>query len=123
MQDGSCNTARKGCRRLAVEFLRRTVKIPPGTGRRRIPDGADFAGQVIRAHVALNGFKLDFANADHHINVIEVDADLGAEGHSTIEDRTVNFTVECHYADKNFDDSYSGYIDVLVIAETTYTGP
>lgn len=108
---------------MAVEFIRRTVSIEPGTGRRRIEDGADFAGEVIRAHVALNGFKLDFANTDHEINVIEVDADLGARDRPTIDGHTVNFTVECQYADKNFDDPYSGYIDVLVIAETTYTGP
>jgi hypothetical protein len=108
---------------VAVEFIRRTVIIDPGTGERRIPDRANFEGDVIRAHVALQGFRLDFANADHHINVIDVDVDLGATNHPNIEGRTVNFTVDCLYADRNFDDSFSGYIDVLVIAETTYTGP
>ena len=71
-----------------------------------------FSSPVRRADVALNGFKLDFASSDHHINVVEVDADNVA-----ISGNVVHYRVECQYADKNFDDSYNGNIEVLVIAD------
>ena len=62
---------------------------------------------------AIEGFKFDFLDNDHHINVVEVDVDVtGTPGN------IVEFTVECLYADKNFDDRYEGYVSVLVIAET-----
>lgn len=35
-----------------------------------------------------------------------------------IEGQIVHFRVVCQYADKNFDDEYSGRISVLVILET-----
>jgi hypothetical protein len=97
---------------MALDFRRRTIQIPNGTGRRSIDDSVTFSSPVRRADVALNGFKLDFASSDHHINVVEVDADNVA-----ISGNVVHYRVECQYADKNFDDSYNGNIEVLVIAD------
>jgi hypothetical protein len=98
---------------VAVEFIRRTVEIPLGIGRRSIIDAADFSGSIVRAHVAINGFQLQFANGDHHIGRIEVDTDIvNVAGHRA------TFRVECQYADKNFDDQYLGRVEVLVIADT-----
>jgi hypothetical protein len=98
---------------MAIEFIRRTVEIPRGRGRRSINDAADFSRRIVRANVALNGFLLEFSHADHHISVIEVDTDIvGVDGHRA------TFRVECQYADKNFDDEYFGRVEVLVIADT-----
>ncbi|WP_447970580.1 hypothetical protein [Nitrospira sp. M1] len=97
---------------MAIEFRTSSVVIPNGTGRRSIEGNASFNSSVKRASVALNGFKLDYENSDHHINVVEADTDT-----VTISGNTVKFRVECHYADKNFDDSYSGYVTALVIAD------
>jgi hypothetical protein len=67
---------------------------------------------VRNAGVALNGFKLDYDNSDHHINFVEADTDiLGINGN------TVQFRVECDYADRNFDDPYQGYVTLMVVAE------
>ncbi|MCZ6856590.1 MAG: hypothetical protein O7F70_01190, partial [Gemmatimonadetes bacterium] len=60
----------------------------------------------------MNGFKLDYTSNDHHINIIEADTDF-----VSIVGATVNFRVECDYADKDADDLYSGYITTLIIAE------
>jgi hypothetical protein len=98
---------------MATEFLRRTVQIPRGRGRRTFNDGGELAGRVVRAQVALNGFKLDYIDDDHHINIVEVDVDI-----VSVNNRSVEFQVEVQYADKNFDDEYQGYIDVLIIADT-----
>jgi hypothetical protein len=98
---------------MPIRFFRTTVTVPPGTGRRAISDSVNFTSNVIRAGVALEGFALDFVgNVDRHINVVEVDIDAGL-----IQGTTVPFTVECQYADFNFDDPYQGYVSVLVIAE------
>jgi len=77
-----------------------------------VDSSTTFGSNVRRAAVVLNGFKLDYANEDHHINLLEVDTDI-----STIVGPTVHFRVEAAYADKNFDDPYSGYISVTVIAD------
>ncbi|GGM35818.1 hypothetical protein GCM10012275_03830 [Longimycelium tulufanense] len=98
---------------MPVEFRTSSITIPNGTGRRSIQGTVTFGTNVIRAGVALNGFKLDYANSDHHINVLEADTDI-----VSISGRTVTFRVEAQYADKNFDDPYSGYVTALVIAET-----
>ena len=96
----------------ATDFRLVTVTIPPGTGRRSIERTATFGAPVRRASVALNGFKLDFVNSDHHINIVEADTDI-----VSVSGNTVTFRVECNYADKNFDDPYRGYVTALVIAE------
>jgi hypothetical protein len=74
---------------MPVRFFRTTVTIPPGTGRRAITDSVNFTSNVIRAGVALEGFALDFVGAvDRHINIVEVDLDIGL-----IQGTTVSFTV------------------------------
>jgi len=97
---------------MPIEFRTQQINIPSGTGRRNIEGRATFGSKVIRAGVALNGSKLDYVNADHHINIVEVDTDL-----VSFSGNTVTFRVECDYSDKNFDDPYRGYVSALVIAE------
>jgi hypothetical protein len=99
---------------MPIDFRQSSITVPAGVGRRSIPASVSFGSTVRRASVALNGFMLDFAGADvdHHINIVEADTDL-----VSINGNTVNFQVECQYADRNFDDTYSGYVTALVIAE------
>ena len=97
---------------MAVEFITKRIEVPRGTGRRQINDSVPFQNKVRVANIALRGFLLDFVNSDHHINVVEVSTNLGV-----IEGEIVHFRVNCQYADRNFDDEYSGHVDVLVIAD------
>jgi hypothetical protein len=97
---------------MPVAFQTSSITIPSGTGRRTIPGSATFDSRVIRAGVALKGFNLDYISDDHHSNVVEADTDI-----VSISGNTVTFQVECNYADKNFDDPFQGYVNVLVIAE------
>jgi hypothetical protein len=97
---------------MPIAFSTRQVSIPAGTGRRGINDSVSFGSPVRNAAVAVNGFQLDYVNSDHHINVVEIDTDLAA-----IAGNDVHFRVQVDYADKNFDDSYRGYVQVLVIAD------
>ena len=96
---------------MPVDFRQVSLSIPSGTGRRMIESSVTFGSRVNRAVVVLNGFKLDFANEDHHINLLEV-----ATRATAIID-TVRLRIEADYADKNFDDPYTGYVTATVIAD------
>jgi len=106
---------------MAVDFRTESLNVPNGTGRKRLFGTTRFPSNVNRASVTLNGFKVDFADDDHHINIIEIDTDLG--GHPgtppppPIEGGIVRWTAEVYYADKNFDDAYSGYLTATVIVD------
>ncbi len=97
---------------MPVDFRTVSVTIPNGTGRRSIEGAAVFNSRVIRAGVALNGFALDITRDDRPMNRVEADTDFVSIAHNT-----VRFKVECSFADKNFDDPYSGYVTALVVAE------
>lgn len=99
---------------MALDFRQRSVTIPSGTGRRSINDSVTFGSRVIRANVALNGFKLDYVNSDRHTNIVEADTDI-----LSISGNTVNFRVECNHADRSVSssDAYTGYVTALIIAE------
>jgi hypothetical protein len=97
---------------MAVEFIATKVDVPPGKGRRQFTGSVTFQKKVRVANIALRGFVLDFASSDHHMNVVEVTTNFGGS-----EGEIVHFRVACQYADKNFDDQYSGHIDVLVMAD------
>lgn len=96
----------------STDFRTISINIPSGTGRRSIEGTANFPAKVLRASVALNGFKLDYVNSDHHINIVEADTDI-----VSISDNVVRFRIQCNYADKNFDDPYRGYVTATVIAQ------
>lgn len=97
---------------MATDFRNVSIGIPNGTGRRSIEGSATFDSAVQRANIALNGFKLDYVNSDHHINIVEADTDI-----LSISGNTVNFRIQCNYNDKTFDDPCNGYVTALVIAE------
>ena len=98
--------------RQKLDFRTISLSVPAGTGRRRIQGSVQFRSRVLHAGVALNGFKFDYVNSDHHINVLEADTDV-----VSVAGNTVTIRAECNYADKSFDDSYFGYVTATVIAE------
>ena len=97
---------------MTVQFRTVSITIPDGKGRKSIEGAAVFSSTVLSAGVALNGFRLDYSDKDHHITTIEADTDF-----LSISANTVRFRVECFLADKNQDDDYSGYVTALVTAD------
>jgi hypothetical protein len=97
---------------MPIDF--RTVAIPigGGSGTKVEEDSALFGSSVLRADCAIQSFLFDYSNADHHINVIEVFTDVIATPGPTARVRVI-----CRYADQNFDDSYTGFVRVLVVAQ------
>ena len=110
---------------MTIDFRSSSLNLTGGSGTKKVFGSVVFPTNVSRAELMLNAFKVDFADDDHHINVMEIDTDLGghppAAGETVpppaIQGGRVRFTVTCQYADKNFDDSYSGYVTVVVIAD------
>lgn len=110
------DTNRKGID-MPLAFQNVTVTLPVGTGRRDIQltrsFGAPFASDD-SVDAAIKGFSLDYAEKDHHINIAAVDVDVLSVRRAAGE---VDFLVQVLFADKNLDDPYTGFVNVLLIAE------
>ena len=97
---------------MALAFATPRIDIPSGTGYRVFSAVHDFGRTVNSAAGAMNGFKLDYISDDHHINVIEANTVI-----TNVNGSFVSYRIACQFADKNFDDEYSGFIDILLIAD------
>lgn len=97
---------------MPTDFKSVPITIPTGTGTKTPTGQVTFGSRVIRAETALKAITLDYAKDDHHINVVEATTGVRA-----INGNTVTVAVNIRYADKNFDDGYSGFAQILVIAE------
>ena len=62
----------------------------------------------------LKGTSMGAVSSEDSATVLCIEADTDIV---SISGNKVTFRVECNYADKNFDDSYKGYVTALVIAE------
>jgi hypothetical protein len=100
---------------MPLALKRRTITIPTTKKRYKKDFQERFDSNVRHVDIAVNGFKLDYQNpeGDRSLNVVEVDTDIVGEPNG----RDVTFRVEAHLADKNFDDEYNGYVQVLLIAD------
>lgn len=99
---------------MALALFKRRHNVPPQTGQRFTQTFTHNFGRKVRiADAAINGFKLEFTNADHHVHIAEVDIDAKIVGNNVVE-----YTIEMLLRDRsgNIDDPYSGYIQVLIIA-------
>lgn len=101
---------------MALQFQRSRVSFDPTRGRVQTePRTVSFQSRVRTAHVALNGFDVRYNNGDHH--VLEQTIDISDP---TIANNAVSFSVNLLLRDAsgNIDDPFSGWVDVLVIADT-----
>src|SRR5688572_4177850 len=96
---------------MPTQFASRQIPVPGGTGVKNMSGVVRFPGDVQSADCAIKSYAFDYTNSDHHINVIQVLASVV----ETPADR-VQFQVICHYADQNFDDPYTGLVEVLIVA-------
>lgn len=99
-----------------MEFRHIRLDLPSGSGPRIFERSVTFDKDVRGYGVALNGFKLDFdssVDSNRRINIVEANVNRVSKS-----GRTVNYAVTCELSDWNRDDRYSGYVDVLIMAET-----
>lgn len=96
---------------MAAEFRTLSLSVPGNAGTKVVDDTASFSGPVQNAQTALKGVLFDYSSSDHHINVLEATCSvIGITGN------TVRVRAVVQFADVNFDDSYTGRVEVLVIA-------
>lgn len=97
---------------MPADFRSINLAIPGGTGTKAVNGTVFFGSQVQRADTAVSSFNFDYSSDDHHINVVRASSNVSA-----INGNAVTVAATCLYADKNFDDSYTGSIELLVIAQ------
>jgi hypothetical protein len=97
---------------MATDFRWIRLPVPRGTGTKTVKGTVTFNSQVQNARAALAGFTFDYSSDDHHINIAQIASYIDAYNINR-----VTVAAQCQYADKNFDDEYSGNIDLLVIAQ------
>jgi hypothetical protein len=97
---------------MPTDFRSVNIPLPDGTGTKTIPADVTFGSAVRSADTAVKSFFFDYDSDDHHINVVEA-----TTGVRTIQGNTVTVAANARYADRNFDDAYTGQVTVLVIAQ------
>jgi hypothetical protein len=103
---------------MPIDFRQTRVDVPKGrnpngTQWRAFKGTVTFDRDVRRAESAIQTFRLDYTDSDHHINLIQVETDVSA-----LTGNNVDVDIRVFYSDKNYDDPYQGWVDILVIAET-----
>jgi hypothetical protein len=97
-----------------LDFRTARVNFPAKTGQPQpVTTTVVFPTNVRAANVAVNGFDVGYVGSDHHLLRTQIDTS------SSINLNTVNVVTNLSLRDSsgNFDDSYSGFVDVLVIAD------
>lgn len=100
---------------MTLDMRNLNIRFDPTTGRaQRESATAVFGSQVRRANAALKGFNITFNNGDHNFLREQVDVDVTGINNNTVE-VAVDFVLRD--SSGNFDDPYSGSVEVLVIAD------
>jgi len=100
---------------MAIDFQRQRATFPSTTGRSQSTDLVFvFPSNVRRAESAVNGYSIGFSSSDHHLFRVQVDTSVIG-----ISLNTVRVRVDYALRDSSgfFDDSYDGFIDVMVIVD------
>ncbi|HEX5716959.1 MAG TPA: hypothetical protein VF179_12420 [Thermoanaerobaculia bacterium] len=99
---------------MPIAFQETRINFPPTTGRQQRGNvTVSFPTTVKTAQAMLKGFNIGYDGGDHHILREEIDID------SSISYNCVNVGVDFLLRDGsgNIDDSYSGWVEVVVIAD------
>jgi hypothetical protein len=99
---------------MPTDFLSQRIAFASAPGGQRTATRAfDFPSRVISAESFVNGFNIGFDNDEHPLLRTEVNTRV-----DSIVDRRVTVFAVFSIRDNsgNFDDPYSGFVDVVVVA-------
>jgi hypothetical protein len=102
---------------MALQVQKRGFHIPRTIGRVATLEKQDFpfnGGDVKFAWAAIAGFNVWFVDQERPFNSLRVDANA-VEWHGNTAQVTINFCLRDFSGD--IDDTYEGFLDVLVIAD------
>lgn len=100
---------------MTLAFRTQEVGFDSTQGRRqRQPGSVNFPSNVRTVNCAVKGYNIRFTNGDHPIREIEIDIDG-----PRFDGSNVTFNVDFVLRDNtgNYDDAYTGWVEVLVIAD------
>jgi hypothetical protein len=103
---------------MPIEFLTRQITFTPTTGPTTfVVETWDFETSVRQVTAVLNGFQVDFVEAEKHFHLMQIDVaarqptgPLGQHVEVEVFLRLGDFT-------GNFDDPYEGYVRITLIVE------
>ena len=102
---------------MAFDFRTRRVNFVPTTGQTntQLNQKVIFSSPVRRAEAAIKGYNVGYTGEDHHIFRQEVEI----RNVHIVEGNGVCFDIDYLFRDSsgNIDDRYSGWVDVLVVAD------
>jgi len=105
---------------MATDFRTVRLRYDPTSGQtQNEPGTAVFNGRVRTAALAVGGWDMEFTNTDHHVHRQRIE--ILQENMQILND-TVSFSADFLLRDKNGDDPFKGYVDVLVIADVDTGG-
>jgi hypothetical protein len=101
---------------MPLDFRTKRVSFDtPLVGPRTESDAVFFGSNIKKANVAVKAFKLDFKQFAERMNAVEVTARGGVDAPSGGNE--VSFSVTIQYADQNANATFTGFVEVLVIAD------
>lgn len=74
----------------------------------------NFPTNLVRFAAVINGFEIGFTNADHHLLRTAIDTQVVSASGATM---VVSVTLSLRDNSGNFDDPFSGFVDVLAIVD------
>jgi len=100
---------------MAIDFIRHRILFPAHSGSPQDVDvDVSFPLPVSRAETIINGFNIGFTSSDHHLFRQEVNTAVRRIVGNVV---TVRAVFALRDSSGTFDDSYDGFIDVVVIAD------
>jgi hypothetical protein len=99
---------------MPIDFQERRISFAADNGGPRTQEVRfEFPSRVNRAHALVNGFNIGFVNSEHPLRSVEVNTRTRIDE----EDVDVVATFALRDNSGNFDDRYSGFVDVVVLVD------
>jgi len=101
---------------MAIQFTTASARFDETAGPQKENAIAHFNGTVRNAAAAINGWSIEFTNGDHPIRkqrINIVDSEIRWDGNTV----TVPVSFLLRDNSGNVDDPFTGYVDVMVVAE------
>jgi hypothetical protein len=101
---------------MPVAFRTTRITFDQTKGFQNEPATVVFKTKVRSAGLAINGYKIQFDDGDHHLQSLEINI---LDSKMKLEGTTVSFSVDFAMRDNDlgFTHPFDGYVDVLVIAD------
>ena len=101
---------------MPLDFQRKRVPFDtPLAGPQTKNDAVFFGSNVNKAEVTIKAFKVDFKQFAERMNALEITARGSVDAPSNRNE--VPFSVTIQYSDQNANAQFTGFVEVVVIAD------